>query len=285
LASLFIFTAAVAGAILREPLAVAGVALCALLAGVCALAAGVDAGTALVLAAGSVGIGLLVLSIAGLRARNAELYSAREELARLAVADERLRFARDLHDLLGQSLSVIALKAELAGRLLDAGEDVGVARVHVGELEGVARKALSEVRETASGYRRPVLALELDGARMALEAAGIEARLDRAGAQLEPDVEALLAWTVREGTTNVIRHSGASRCRVVIFAGAQAASVEVLDDGRGSAGVNGAGLGLAGLRERAERLAGQLEAGVGPGGGFRLCVSVPSEPPAGRVAT
>jgi two-component system sensor histidine kinase DesK len=189
---------------------------------------------------------------------------------------------------------VIALKAELAGRLLDAGEDVEVARVHVGELEGVARKALLEVRETASGYRRPVLALELDGARMALEAAGIEARLDRAGAQLEPDVEALLAWTVREGTTNVIRHSGASRCRVVISAGTQAASVEVLDDGRGPAGVNGgegvngspngaaaspgehAGLGLAGLRERAERLAGQLEAGVGPGGGFRLSVSVPS---------
>ncbi len=75
---------------------------------------------------------------------------------------------------------MIALKAELAGRLLDAGEDVGVARVHVGELEGVARKALSEVRETASGYRRPVLALKLDGARMALEA-GIEAGLDRAG--------------------------------------------------------------------------------------------------------
>jgi two-component system sensor histidine kinase DesK len=304
-ASLFIFTAAIAGAILREPLAAAGIGLCALLAGVCTLATGAGVGTALVLAAGAAGIGLLVLSIAGLRARNAELHSAREELARLAVADERLRFARDLHDLLGQSLSVIALKAELAGRLLDAGEDAAVARVHVGELEGVARKALLEVRETASGYRRPVLALELDGARMALEAAGIEARLDRPGAKLEPGVEALLAWTVREGTTNVIRHSGASRCRVVISSGARAVSVEVLDDGCGPAGVNASpngaaagpgerigaaghgervGLGLAGLRERTERLAGQLEAGIAPGGGFRLRVSVPCEQPAGAAA-
>jgi two-component system sensor histidine kinase DesK len=317
-ASLFIFTAAIAGAILREPLAAAGVALCALLAGVFAIAAGAGAGATLAFVGGAAGIGLLVLSIAGLRARNAELYSAREELARLAVADERLRFARDLHDLLGQSLSVIALKAELAGRLLDAGDDVGAARVHVGELEGVARKALTEVRETASGYRRPVLALELDGARMALEAAGIEARLDRVEARLEPDVEALLAWTVREGTTNVIRHSGARRCRVAISAGAQATSVEILDDGRGpgslgarpngaaarsegsaeanghgtrtgavdfSAGAGaGAGLGLAGLRERAERLAGQLEAGAGPGGGFRLRVSVPSGHSPGTAA-
>jgi two-component system, NarL family, sensor histidine kinase DesK len=330
-ALLFIFTAAVAGAILREPLGVAGVTLCVLLAAVCAITAGADAGSVLVLAAGTAGIGLLILSIAGLRARNAELHSAREELARLAVADERLRFARDLHDLLGQSLSVIALKAELAGRLLDvaAGESAvyapsvagrgvaggggvgrgvaergaagrgvagrgvadtdsesacAAARVHVGELEGVARRALSEVRETASGYRRPVLALELDGARMALEAAGIEARLDRAGAKLAPDVEALLAWTVREGTTNVIRHSGASRCRVVISTGAQAASVEVLDDGLGGALDHGAGLGLAGLRERAERLAGRLEAGAGPGGGFRLRVSVPSEQPGTAAA-
>ncbi|HWX43721.1 MAG TPA: histidine kinase [Solirubrobacteraceae bacterium] len=330
-ASLFIFSAAICGPTLREPLAAAGVVLCVLLAGVSTIAAGADPGSGLVLAGGTAGIGMLMLSIAGLRARNDELHRAREELARLAVADERLRFARDLHDLLGQSLSVIALKAELAGRLLDAaageraaqspgvsghGEaDAGsepawaVARVHVGELEGVARKALSEVRETAGGYRRPVLARELEGARVALEAAGIEARLDRAGAKLAPDVEALLAWTVREGTTNVIRHSGASSCRVVIFAGVEAVSVEVLDDGRGPAGVNGSrngaagspgeyagagghgdrpgehpGLGLAGLRERAECLAGEVEAGAGPGGGFRLRVSVPSAQSAGTAA-
>jgi two-component system sensor histidine kinase DesK len=284
-ATLFIFSAAICGPTLREPLAVAGVALCVLLAGVSTLAAGADPGSALLLAGGTAGIGVLMLSIAGLRARNDELYNAREELARLAVADERLRFARDLHDLLGQSLSVIALKAELAGRLLDAEND-GAARVHIGELEGVARKALAEVRETAGGYRRPVLARELDGARVALEAAGIEARLDRVGAKLAPDVEALLAWTVREGTTNVIRHSGASSCRVVICTGVAAASVEILDDGQGPAGLNGSrsgGLGLAGLRERAERLAGQVEAGIAPGGGFRLRVSVPSARPAGTA--
>jgi two-component system sensor histidine kinase DesK len=299
-ASLFIFAAAATAAILREPLAVTGVALCALLAGLGAITAGADAGTALVFAAGTAGIGMMVLSIAGLRARNAELQGAREELARLAVAGERLRFARDLHDLLGHSLSVIALKAELAGRLLDGaggagaggapvgarqpgdGDGVALARTHIGELERVARGALAEVREAVSGYRRPVLAAELDGARMALQAAGIEARLDRAPAALAPDVEALLAWTVREGTINAIRHSGARSCRIAIAAGAQAASVEVIDDGRGPAGTNG-GHGLAGLRERAADLAGALEAGGGPDGGFRLRVSVPSEPAPGSA--
>ena len=302
-ASLFIFAAAATAAILREPLAAAGVALCVLLAGLGTIAADVGIGTTLVFAAGTAGIGMMVLSIAGLRARNAELQGAREELARLAVAEERLRFARDLHDLLGHSLSVIALKAELAGRLLDgakgpgaasrsapdgtgqveAGDSVAVARTHIGDLEGVARGALAEVREAVSGYRRPVLAAELDGARMALEAAGIEARLDRAPVALAPDVEALLAWTVREGTINAIRHSGARSCRIAIAAGAEAASVEVSDDGRGPAGANG-GHGLAGLRERATDLAGALEAGGGPDGGFRLRVSVPREGPPGRVA-
>jgi two-component system sensor histidine kinase DesK len=286
-ATLFVFTAAATAAILREPLAAAGVALCALLAGLSTIAAGTDAGTTLVFAAGTAGIGVLVLSIAGLRTRNAELQGAREELARLAVADERLRFARDLHDLLGHSLSVIALKAELAGRLLDADgagreERAAAARVHIGELEGVARGALAEVREAVSGYRRPALAAELDGARMALEAAGIEARLDRAPLTLAPEVEALLAWTVREGTINAIRHSGARSCRIAIAAGAMTASIEVIDDGRGPAGANG-GHGLAGLRERAAKLAGALEAGGGPDGGFRLRVSVPSEGSPGRA--
>jgi two-component system sensor histidine kinase DesK len=307
-ASLFIFAAAATAAILREPLAAAGVALCALLAGLGAIAASADAGSALVFAAGTAGIGMMVLSIAGLRARNAELQGAREELARLAVADERLRFARDLHDLLGHSLSVIALKAELAGRLLDgagAGEEsAAAARTHIGELEGVARGALAEVREAVSGYRRPVLAAELAGARMALEAAGIEARLDRAPVALAPDVEALLAWTVREGTINTIRHSGARSCRIAIAAGAATASIEVIDDGRGPPGTVGApravsaaglagavdpagangGHGLAGLRERAAHLAGALEAGGGPDGGFRLRVSVPCDGSLGRAA-
>jgi two-component system sensor histidine kinase DesK len=234
-----------------------------------------------------------------LRTRNEELTEARAELARLAVAEERERFARDLHDLLGHSLSVIALKAELAGRLLPDRPDE--ASDEVAELEQIARGALTEVREAVSGYRQPTLDGELDGARMALSAAGIEAEVERPSVPLDPAVEAVLAWTVREGATNVIRHSGASRCTVRIGAGLGEASVEVVDNGVGAAdnGVGAAawngggdrndlagrvgpadnrtgGHGLAGLAERAEVLRGKLESGSLPGGGYRLFVCVPN---------
>lgn len=273
---LFVYAGAAAGVRLGSR-ALAGVVLCTVLTAALAAAGGAGLEFALSTAAVTLSIGAMMMAFGKLIATNTELQRARHELARLAVADERLRFARDLHDLLGHSLSVIALKAELAGRLLK--EDPAAAAVHVGELEGVARKALVEVRETVSGYRRPVLSAELDGARMALRAAGIEARLERSREALAPEVEALLAWTVREGTTNVIRHSGAKRCRVVIEPGPEATSLEVIDDGRGPGEPDPAGNGLAGLRERVERMAGRLEAGLGPNGGFRLCVTVPSHNP------
>ncbi len=207
-----------------------------------------------------------------LRERNAELTEARAELARTAVAQERERFARDLHDLLGHTLSVIALKAELAGRLLpDRPEQ---AATEVREVEQVARNALSEVRQAVSGYRQPTLDGELAGARMALAAAGIQAEVQRAQVALDPAVEAVLAWAVREGATNVIRHSGAKRCTMRISAGLTDAGVEVIDDGGGSR--NGhRGNGLAGLGERAEVLHGHVVAGGLPDGGFRLAVSIP----------
>jgi two-component system, NarL family, sensor histidine kinase DesK len=236
-------------------------------------------------AATTLAIGFLMMTFGRLIAANIALDAAREEVARLAVADERMRFARDLHDLLGHSLTLIAVKSELAGRLLP--ERADEAARHVEELHGVARDALGEVREAVSGYRRPTLAGELAGARLALEAAGIEARLERPEVELPPEVEALLAWTVREGTVNVIRHSGARHCRITIVPASDGATAEVEDDGSGTgrARSNGAALptghGLAGLRERAERLAGRLEAGAGPEGGFRLRVSVPID--AGRA--
>jgi len=194
----------------------------------------------------------------------------------MAVAAERERFARDLHDLLGHSLSVIALKAELAGRLLPERPD-DAAR-EIGEVEGVARSALTEVREAVSGYRRPTLDDELEGARMALSAAGISADVTRDPVTLSPEVEAVLAWSVREGATNVIRHSGAKRCSVRVAADLVNASVEVVDDGAGSdpAGGNGAaGHGLEGLAERAGVVRGRVDAGPRPGGGFGLLVTVP----------
>jgi two-component system sensor histidine kinase DesK len=230
-------------------------------------------------AASAVGIGLLLVLMRDLRMRNNELMEARAELALTAVAAERERFARDLHDLLGHSLSVIAIKAELAGRLFDL--DPERAAAEVADVEGVARESLREVREAVSGYRQPTLEKELEGARVALSAAGIEAEFERAPVTLNPDVEAVLAWVVREGATNVIRHSRATHCQVRVRANLADAGVEVVDDGQGPVCLHGeevapTGHGITGLTERAEQLRGRIEAGGLPDGrGFRLAVSVP----------
>jgi two-component system sensor histidine kinase DesK len=213
-----------------------------------------------------------MLLIRDLRVRNEELNQARAELARTAVAHERERFARDLHDLLGHSLSVIAIKAELARRL--APVDGERAAAEVADIETVARQALSEVRDAVSGYRRPALDVELEGARVALEAAGIEAMVERSSSNLDEDVEAVIGWAVREGATNVIRHSAARHCRIRVTADATRAELEVADDGRGPNGA-GAGNGLGGLRDRVAAVQGTLKAGGGQDGGYRLCVEIP----------
>ena len=290
---------------------------CAILAAGSSAIAGASGGAVITYAVTALGIGLLMALMRDLRVRNEELNAARAELADAAVARERERFARDLHDLLGHSLSVIALKAELAGRLLPGRPEQ--AATEVAEVEQVARQALSEVRLAVSGYRQPTLEGELAGARMALAAAGIEAHIKAPKVTLQPDVEAVLAWAVREGATNAIRHSRARECTIRVVAGLADASVEVVDDGgaatagepagaqaaHGAQGERGersegrkggeggepipsaarpdqdhggAGNGLAGLRERAEALHGHVEAGTLPGGGFRLMVSVPSSP-------
>jgi two-component system, NarL family, sensor histidine kinase DesK len=221
--------------------------------------------------------GTLWFLIGGILRSNAALREARAELADLAVAEERLRFARDMHDLLGHDLSLIALKAELAGKLLPARLDDAAAEV--ADIRSLSRSALTQVREAVDGYRRPTLPGELAGARVALEAAGIELHVDGAGETLDPDTESVLAWAVREGATNVIRHSGASRAEITVTAGDAATALEISDDGGGEPGSNGdrepEGHGLAGLIERAHALGGTVEAAAGPDGGFRLRVSVP----------
>jgi len=205
----------------------------------------------------------------------AELRAAREELARLAVSEERLRFARDLHDLLGHSLSLITLKSELAGRLLPA--EPQRAATEVRDIEGVARRALREVREAVAGYRQPTLERELDNAREMLRAAGIDCRIeDRAGV-LPNGTDTVLAWAVREGVTNVIRHSRAKRCAIWVTRDGELVRVEVSDDGRGShLEHNSTGSGLSGLAERVAASDGSFEAGSLPEGGFRLRVSLPA---------
>jgi two-component system sensor histidine kinase DesK len=241
--------------------------------------------------------------------RNVLMYRLKEtraELARAAVAEERLRISRDLHDLLGHSLSLITLKAELAGRVI--GTDPDRAAREIAELETVARRSLTEVRQAVTSYRQPSLAAELVSSRRMLASAGVECQLRVPDAySLPPTVDALLAWTVREGATNIVRHAAARHAAVVIDLTDTEASARLSDDGAGprgkarpalsgaaaapagaaaQGGDGAAGSGLAGLAERAARLGGTLSAGAGQDGGFWLRVSVPltGTPPEGAAA-
>ena len=210
-----------------------------------------------------------------------ELRAARQEIARLAVVEavteERLRFARDLHDLLGRSLSTITLKNELARRTLR--DDPERAAREITDAIGLAREALAEVREAVAGYRHPTLASEMASAREVLAAAGIACDVDASGDPLPPVTEAVLAWAVREGVTNVVRHSRARRCAIRVTRADGIAAVEVTDDGAATPSSPGRsvndGTGLCGLAERAARVGGAVEAGPVEAGGFRLRVALP----------
>jgi two-component system sensor histidine kinase DesK len=205
------------------------------------------------------------------------LRRTRADLARAAVAEERLRIARDLHDLLGHSLSLITLKAELAGRVI--GTDPGRAASEIAELESVARQSLSDVRTAVAGYRQPDLAGELISARQLLDSAGIVSRIsapDTAG--LSQEVDAALAWAVREGTTNVVRHSRATHVDISVSTGPAGAVAEISDNGALSTRPRSGGSGLAGLAERVRSLGGDLAAGGVEPHGFRLRVVVPLGP-------
>ncbi len=209
---------------------------------------------------------------------NAELAAAREELARNAVADERLRFARDLHDLLGHSLSLIALKSELARRLAEA--DPGRARTEMADVESVARRALAEVRDAVSGYRQVSCAASLAEARSALSGAGIAVRLPARVPALPGPVDAALGWVVREATTNVLRHSGARTVTVTVDDDGAEAVLTVTDDGRGPDDDTAPGTGLTGLSERVGALGGSLTGGAGRDGGYQLRAVLPLVPAA-----
>ena len=231
--------------------------------------------------------GGVVIAFRRMATLNRQLREAHEDLAELAITEERLRFARDLHDLLGHSLSLIVLKSELAEQLLEADRSPGDVTSHaaneVRDIKEVARRSLAEVREAVGGYRRVTLAAELAGARAALDAAAIAAVVDEAPGGLPAPVDEVLGWTVREGVTNLVRHSGASSCRIRFESergrgragtGSGRAAVEITDNGRAAAAPVG-GSGLAGLAERAADRGGRLQAGPRPGGGFRLRVELP----------
>lgn len=206
-----------------------------------------------------------------------ELRAAREELARRAVEKERLRFSRDLHDLLGHTLSVIVVKSEAARRL--AGRDIDAALAQIGDIESVGRQALTEIREAVTGYREGSLSTELTRARSALAAASVEPVVRQSGAPLAPQTEALLGWVVREAVTNVVRHSHATRCEITVESPEERVRLTVTDNGTGTAVTTTDGTGLTGLTERLAAAAGSLTAGPTPGGGFTVTAELPTPLP------
>ncbi|MFG2289919.1 sensor histidine kinase [Streptomyces sp. NPDC048595] len=221
-----------------------------------------------------------------------ELNATRQELARSAVEKERLRFSRDLHDLLGHTLSVVVVKAEAVRRLAPRNLDAALAQA--ADIEAVGRQALTEIREAVSGYREGSLSTELDRARSALEAAGIEPVVRQAGPPLPPQAGALLGWVVREGVTNTVRHSGATRCEIDVHADEERVRLTITDDGRGPSGTTAApatdpagdavrpgasgpvgGTGLKGLTERLAAAGGTLRSGPDGRRGFRVTAELP----------
>jgi two-component system, NarL family, sensor histidine kinase DesK len=270
--ALFVYVVAAAGLVLPVRLALTAIAVTAagVGAGLSAAGAGTSEVAAHTLTVLSVGV---MLTAFGTHLRTIrELRSAREEIARLAVSEERLRISRDLHDLLGHTLSLVALKSELAAKLLDS--EPARARAELQEVHQVSRQALAEVRGAVQGYRRLAFADALEGARAALTAAGISSTVESSDAELPAEIESVFAWAVREATTNVVRHSGARSCRIRVAAEGEIVSLLVDDDGRPPTSSRD-GAGLAGIAERARRLHGTLDAGARPEGGFRLRLTVP----------
>ncbi|MFE3290478.1 sensor histidine kinase [Rhodococcus sp. NPDC059234] len=206
--------------------------------------------------------------------RNMQLAAAREQLATMAVAEERLRLGRDVHDILGHSLTVITVKTELARRLLDV--DIDRARAELDDIEALAREGLAGVRDTVGRLREVSLEGELANARSALRAAGIDAVLPDGAQDVPAARREVFGWTLREAVTNVVRHSGASRCEVRLTA----STIEICDDGTGlRADATDRGNGISGLRERLGDAGGALRLSRPPDGGFCLAAVFPDAAP------
>jgi two-component system sensor histidine kinase DesK len=218
----------------------------------------------------TVSVGASMLFFGRQREAEQRLGVAQDEITRLAVVEERARFSRDLHDVLGHSLTVVAMKSELAARLVDV--DPARAKTEMQDVERLSREALQGLRRAVSGYREADLDAELVSARAALEAAAIDAVLPTDGDAAADDVRSLFAWVLREGVTNVVRHAAASRVRVALTRTA----LTIEDDGTGLLDPDAAsttpGNGLRGLRERADAVGATLTTGTSDLGGFLLRV-------------
>lgn len=185
---------------------------------------------------------------------NARLRLARDEIEHLAKVAERERIARDLHDLLGHTLSLVVLKSELASKLAD--RDPERAREEIRDVERIAREALAEVRAAVRGYRSGGLEAEVQHARSALATAGVTFECELSKTTLPPSHEAVLCLALREAITNIVRHAGARHCQMKLRVTDDAASLTISDDGRG--GNEPFGSGLSGMRERVELVGGTL---------------------------
>jgi two-component system sensor histidine kinase DesK len=289
--ALYTYTAVSAGVILPQRFAIYGVAAVTAMVVVTGLALHSDASALIPISLSAFLGGAAMTGLQRLVRTMQELREARQAVAALAASDERLRMARDLHDLLGHSLSLITLKSELTSRFLDQ-ERYAEARAQIDDIEKVSRQALVDVREAIGGYRRPKLAVEVAAARTALTAADIQPDTDPQIADphpgLGPDEEGALGWALREAVTNVVRHSGAEHCTVRLSEkrepdGSRSLCLEVADDGAGARkAVHGNG--LTGLAERLQLADGRLEAGPGERGrGFTVRASVPLRAVTGPV--
>ncbi|MCE5231733.1 MAG: sensor histidine kinase [Mizugakiibacter sp.] len=225
-------------------------------------------------------IGLMNVMFRRNQQQNAELRLSHEEVRRLAAMAERERIGRDLHDLLGHTLSLVALKSELAGKLFE--RDPAAARQEVREVERVARDALAQVRRAVTGIRAACLAAELASARLLLESADV--RLDYRDEEiaLPAEVETCLALVLREAITNAHRHADARSVEVTVARDGGAVAMRIRDDGRG--GIDAKGNGLCGMAERLSVLGGSLLIGSPPGRGTTLDVRVPLPAPASESA-
>ena len=275
---LWLYPALIVGAGLRAPLAVVGVGLTALAAAAPMAIEGTPTeplhlaeplGLSHLILLSIVLAGLGMTAVRQLIAVNADLHATRAELADLAVAGERERLGRELHDLLGRTLSLIAVKAELASRLSATGDPS--AEAELADVQRLARQAVRDVREAVAGDHAPSVEGELAAAAAALRTAGIDLTIDNTASSIDPAHETTMAWALREAVTNVVKHSGAHSCRIALNAADGFTTLGVEDDGRGPVGT-GTGTGLKGLGNRIRALGGTLEVGPKEGSGFSLRV-------------
>ena len=295
---IYVGTGAGLGLPLEKQRAFKGVIAVLVLMTLCVIVAGGHFSDWLMLALPTFFAGLSTTGIRQMAILIGELREARAQVAYLAANEERLRLARDLHDLTGHSLATITLKAELAQRMLakarEAAPDGPTPRLdaalkEVEEIEQVSRQTLTDIRQAVSGYRRATLAVEVASAHAALEAAGIKLdaapEVAAATGGFDAQSEAALAWSLREAVTNAIRHSGAERVEVTLMRSGDEMVLTVRNDGRGLAATAGStddcgGHGLTGLRERLDAVGGRLSVG-GNDGDFRLVAAAPARGTAG----